>query len=48
MYDSTTGETYVDFYDIFTVGAGYVNIASALQNDQTVTGTALSVAGGEI
>ena len=28
--DPTTGQTYTDFYDMFTVGAGYVNVAAAL------------------
>src|ERR1700722_10663547 len=30
--DPTTGQTYTDYYDMFTVGAGYVNIAAALTN----------------
>jgi serine protease AprX len=40
--DPTTGDTYIDFYDILTVGAGYVNVASVLQNNETITSTALS------
>ena len=28
--DPATGDTYTDYYDMFTVGAGYVNIPAAL------------------
>jgi serine protease AprX len=28
--DPTTGQTYLDTYDIFTIGAGYVDVAAAL------------------
>lgn len=28
--DSTTGQTYVSYYDIFTVGAGYLDLQAAL------------------
>ena len=38
--DPTTGQTYTDFYDMFTVGAGYVNVASALTNYDQVHGSA--------
>lgn len=31
-YDPTTGQSYTDTYDMFTVGAGYVDIAAALAN----------------
>src|SRR5882762_5110565 len=31
--DPTTGITYIDYYDIFTVGAGYLDIAAALSNN---------------
>src|SRR5437016_9167359 len=31
--DPTTGITYIDYYDIFTVGAGYLDIAAALANN---------------
>lgn len=34
--DPTTGQTYVDYYDIFTVGAGYLDIQGALTNLDTV------------
>ncbi len=40
--DPTTGITYTDYYDIFTVGAGYVNIASALANNDVAVGSAMS------
>jgi serine protease AprX len=30
--DPTTGETYTSYYDVFTIGAGYVDIAAALAN----------------
>jgi serine protease AprX len=35
--DSTTGQTYQSEYDIFTVGAGYVDIAAALANTDLAT-----------
>jgi hypothetical protein len=34
--------TYTDVYDIFTIGAGYLNVNSALQNYDTVYSSALS------
>jgi len=40
--DPTTGITYTDYYDIFTVGAGYVNIASAVANNDVAAGSAMS------
>lgn len=40
--DPTTGQTYTDFYDMFTVGAGYVNIAAALTNYDQANGSAAS------
>jgi serine protease AprX len=42
VYDPATGNTYVDYYDVFTVGAGYVDLAAALANKDTVRGTAMS------
>jgi serine protease AprX len=30
--DPTTGETYTSYYDVFTIGAGYLDIAAALAN----------------
>ncbi len=40
--DPTTGITYTDYYDIFTIGAGYVNIAAALANNDLALGSAIS------
>ena len=40
--DPTTGETYTDYYDMFTVGAGYVDVASALTDYDQVRGSAAS------
>ncbi len=40
--DPTTGVTYTDEYDIFTIGAGYLNIPAALANNDAFTGAALS------
>jgi len=40
--DPTTGITYTDYYDIFTVGAGYVNIASAVANNDVAGASAMS------
>lgn len=31
VLDSTTGRSYTSYYDIFTVGAGYMDLASALK-----------------
>jgi serine protease AprX len=40
--DPVTGVTYTDEYDIFTIGAGYLNIPAALANSDSLAGTALS------
>jgi serine protease AprX len=40
--DPATGATYTDSYDIFTIGAGYLNIAGAIQDTDTVSYPALS------
>src|SRR5260370_3298550 len=40
--DPTTGITYTDYYDIFTVGAGYLNIPAALANNDLASGSAMS------
>ncbi len=42
VYDPSTGNTYVDYYDVFTVGAGYVDIAAALANTDLAKGNAMS------
>ena len=38
----TPNVVYTDYYDIFTVGAGYLNIPNALVNTDLATGTAQS------
>ena len=40
--DPTTGITYTDQYDVFTVGAGYVDVEAALNNTDVARGTAMS------
>jgi serine protease AprX len=40
--DPTTGQVFVDYYDIFTVGAGYLDIQAALADDNTAAGSAMS------
>jgi serine protease AprX len=40
--DPTTHETYASQYDIFTVGAGYLDIAAALTSSDSPKGAALS------
>jgi len=43
--DPVTGQTYLSFYDLFTVGAGYVDLAAALGNSDLTprnAGAALS------
>jgi serine protease AprX len=40
--DPDTGEVYTSQYDVFTVGAGYLEIAAALANQDLTTATALS------
>ncbi|HEV7553378.1 MAG TPA: S8 family peptidase [Candidatus Angelobacter sp.] len=42
VYDSTSGMTYTSQYDIFTVGAGYVDVAAALASTELSSGTAKS------
>ena len=36
------GVTYTDYYDMFTVGAGYLDIQAALNNNDLTSGTAVS------
>jgi serine protease AprX len=43
-YDQATGQTYVSTYDVFTVGAGYLDIVAALNNTDLATKPALSPA----
>lgn len=40
--DPTTGIVYTAEYDIFTIGAGYLNIPAALADNETFSGVALS------
>ena len=42
VYDPATGNTYVSYYDVFTVGAGYVDLAAALANTDSARGSAMS------
>lgn len=42
VYDPSTGLTYTSHYDIFTVGAGYLDLAAALASTDTANGTAIS------
>jgi serine protease AprX len=40
--DPTTGQSYIDTYDIFTVGAGYLDIEGALNSTDVARGSAAS------
>jgi len=40
--DPTTGAVYPSTYDIFTIGAGYLNVWAALNNNDSGSGSALS------
>ncbi|HET9284207.1 MAG TPA: S8 family peptidase [Candidatus Angelobacter sp.] len=42
VYDPASGITYTSQYDIFTVGAGYVDMAAALASTDLSTGTSMS------
>src|SRR5437763_11253375 len=42
--DSTTGITYTDYYDIFTIGAGYLDVAAALSSNDMADASAVSPA----
>jgi serine protease AprX len=42
VYDPATGITYTSYYDIFTVGAGYMDLAAALSATDIAAGTAMS------
>jgi serine protease AprX len=42
VYDAATGTTYNSQYDVFTIGAGYVDLAAALASNDLAQGTALS------
>jgi serine protease AprX len=40
--DPATGLTYTSYYDVFTVGAGYLDVWAALNSGDVASGTALS------
>jgi serine protease AprX len=40
--DQVTGQSYTSFYDIFTIGAGYLDVAAALGNHEVASGNAMS------
>jgi serine protease AprX len=40
--DPTTGISYTSTYDLFTIGAGYLDVWAALNNTDVAAGTALS------
>ncbi len=40
--DPTTGQTYIDTYDIFTVGAGYIDLEAALNSTDVAYGSSAS------
>jgi serine protease AprX len=40
--DPATGISYTSYYDIFTVGAGYLDVGAALVNNDLATGSAMS------
>jgi serine protease AprX len=42
VYDPASGITYTSQYDVFTVGAGYVDLAAALASTELSSGSALS------
>ena len=42
VYDPASGITYTSQYDIFTVGAGYVDMAAVLASTELSSGTAIS------
>jgi serine protease AprX len=44
--DPATGASYTSYYDIFTVGAGYLDTSAALANNDPATGSAQSPAVG--
>ena len=42
VYDPASGNTFTDQYDIFTVGAGYLDLAAALASTDVAKGSAIS------
>jgi serine protease AprX len=41
-YEPTTGQSFTSQYDLFTVGAGYLDLNAALASTDTASGTAMS------
>jgi serine protease AprX len=42
VYDPASGITYTSLYDVFSLGAGYVDLAAALASNELATGSATS------
>ncbi len=42
VYDPTSGNTYTSQYDVFTVGAGYLDLGAALASKDVASGSAMS------
>src|SRR6266513_1273586 len=42
--EPTTGITYIDYYDIFTIGAGYLDVGAALSSNDLADASAVSPA----
>ena len=40
--DPVSGDSFVSQYDMFTIGAGYLDVAAALANKDVASGTAMS------
>ena len=40
--DTVSGQSFTSYYDVFTVGAGYLDVAAALANHDVASGTAMS------
>lgn len=40
--DPSTGQTFTSYYDVFTVGAGYLDLAAAMSSTVVAQGTAMS------
>jgi serine protease AprX len=41
-YDATTGQSFTDYYDIFSRGAGYLDLSAAIQSNSLAQGNSLS------
>jgi serine protease AprX len=40
--DTITGASYTSYYDIFTIGAGYLDVSAALSDTSQASGSAMS------